>query len=137
MQNYYKNAYDNYMQGDQELAHFARILTDEEWKGILILNASVNPYSFPDCLKPLLAGSDISSSIHAHHIGAELVLVHAAEGGPQPEGNSPFFGLIHYLAEGFTGEALSVTDPNAVYEFRLLELKAVFEKGALKDFHSV
>lgn len=136
MQNYCKNAYDNYMQGDQELAHFARILTDEEWKGILILNASVNPSSFPDCLKPLLAGSDISS-IHAHHIGAELVPVRAAEGGPQPEGNSPFFGLIHYLAEGFTSKALPVTDPNAVYEFRLLELKAVFEKGALKDFHSV
>lgn len=137
MLNYCKNAYDSYKDGDQDYAHFAGILTDADWKGILMLNVTVDPSAFPDCLKPLISGSGDISSIPAHHIGTELVPLKAAQGGPVPEGNSPFFGLIHYMADGFTGTALPPADPAAVYEFRLLELKTVFENGAVKQFHSI
>ncbi len=137
LQNYCKKAYDSFLEGDMNFEHFAGILTDADWKGILMLNVSVEPSCFPDCLKPLLNGMEDDSLIHAHHIGTELATLKAADGGPQNESDSPFFGLIHYTADGFTGAALPAADSESVYEFKLLELKTVFEKGAVKDFHSV
>ena len=119
------------------LEKFAEIITDENWKGILALNTTLMSECFPDCLKPLLAGLSEDSEICAHHIGADIISVKSTENGPVPMGNSPFFGLIQYKAAGYYGMAMPIDDAEEDYEFKLLEMNVLFEKGKTKDFKSV
>lgn len=134
---YCKKAYGRYLNGEEDFRSFAQIITDENWKGILALNVSLEASCFPDCLQPLLVGMNDMSLIRAHHIGAQLVQLKATDHGPVNDGYSPFFGLITYTADGYTDTALPISDPQACYEFKLLKLKVIFEKGMVKDLKSV
>ncbi len=134
--NYCKKSIENRNENTY-LEKFAEVITDENWKGILALNTTLMSECFPDCLKPLLAGLSEDSVICAHHVGADIVSIRNTENGPVPIGNSPFFGLIQYRASGYCGMAMPVDNSGADYEFKLLEMNVLFEKGKTKDFKSV
>ncbi|MDR3001041.1 MAG: hypothetical protein LBU89_07240 [Fibromonadaceae bacterium] len=137
MLSYCKEAYEKYTNGNNYYKKFFEIITDENWKGFLALNVSLGETSFPDSLKPLLAGLSDTSKIRAHHVGSELVPLKATDKGPQNDGISPFFALIHYAADGFYGSATPIEDPAAEYEFKLLEMNVLFENGTVENFNSI
>lgn len=134
--NYCKDALERSCSGDAYYDNFVKIITDEAWKGVLALNVSLHAADFPECLLPLLAGVPDVSQICAHHIGADIVSLEPTERGPVNHGFSPFFGYIHYEAEGYCGTVMPIQNPAAIYEFKLLEMNVLFEKGKLKEFNS-
>lgn len=132
---YCRNAYER-SEEEQCFENFVKVITDEKWRGVLALNVTLAMESFPECLKPLMAGLQKDSTIHAHHIGTDVVPVKNGESGLQPEGLSPFFGLIYYKAEGYNKTVMPPENSDDTYGFRLLEMDAIFDKGKLKIFKS-
>ncbi|MGM0174586.1 hypothetical protein [Enterococcus sp. DIV0800] len=141
--NYCQTGYEKYQQeNDEKYQHFAQIITDPDWKGILVLNAALNQagtgrMSLPDCIQPLLAGVEDSAGFKAHHLGAELVALKNAETGPVNEKSSAFFGLIDYQDPAYLGQVLPIKDSKESYEFRLLQLQIQFENNLTKSFSSL
>lgn len=132
---YCRNAYEQ-REEEKCFENFVKVITDEKWRGVLALNVTLDSQSFPKCLKPLMAGLQENKAIYAHHLGADVVSVGNGKPGLQPEGLSPFFGLIYYKAEGYGKKAMPSQNSKDTYEFRLLEMNAVFDKGKLKTFKS-
>jgi hypothetical protein len=120
---------------------FNTIAQDENWTGILILRMKIA--SLPDNLAGVAAGVTSPNQFNAHHFAIEISQV-KNETGQQPDlkETSSMFGLIYYVDPAFTPPAkgkIAVPVPptaGALYDFRLLSLKVLFENSAVKDFQS-
>ncbi|MEM7393014.1 MAG: hypothetical protein AAF492_11775, partial [Verrucomicrobiota bacterium] len=76
----------NYMEEARSLATeypdfqpFVDLVNNPGWTGILALRVDINLQQFPEQLKGLLAGIDLSK-FYAHHVGIEINYVHVSSG---------------------------------------------------------
>lgn len=131
---------------------FVDIVSNPAWEGIMALRVTVGLSEFPDDLKGLLAGIDLTR-FFAHHFGIETSFV-TTDGGLS-QTRSSLFGLISYIdrdyvtqknIQAFHGSNPLVTqipqvvealDPrDEFYDFKVLQLEVVFENSELLDFTS-
>ena len=151
LQNYIANA-ETSAQQNNRFQKFVDIVSNPAWEGILALRVTVGLSEFPDDLKGLLAGIDLTR-FAAHHFGIETSFV-KSEGGLR-QARSSLFGLISYVDRGYTTrkntlafhsrnpldiqipQMVDALDPLAeLYDFKVLQLEVVFENSELLDFTS-
>lgn len=95
LQDYIEAGIDAARKGDTLYADFARIVTDPNWQGFIVLAAEVDPSGFPDQIKGLVAGIDFTL-FRAHHFGATASRVTVSGTTVTMETPSSLFGLIDY-----------------------------------------
>jgi hypothetical protein len=100
----------------------------EDWNGVLFLNVNVPPSDFPEQLRGLAAGINISS-FKAHHLGVNLSPVHV-EGGAISVSESSLFALIYYDDPG------DLVYQNIPYDFKVLSLRVLFANSDISSFSS-
>ncbi|TDQ29961.1 hypothetical protein [Tenacibaculum caenipelagi] len=121
---------------------FHNIINNKEWNGILVLKADIDLQEFPQQLKGLISGINLTR-FNAHHFGIEVNKVNA-DGEIQMEKNSSLFGLINYLDTAYQQQLLQGLNINkpvpplagATYDFKVLQLQVLFENTAIKFFQS-
>ncbi|MGG6231468.1 hypothetical protein [Tenacibaculum sp. SDUM215027] len=121
---------------------FHNIVNNKDWNGILVLKADIDLQEFPQQLKGLISGINLTR-FNAHHFGIEVNKVNA-EGQVQMEKNSSLFGFINYLDTAYQQQLLQGLNINkpvpplagATYDFKVLQLQVLFENTAIKFFQS-
>lgn len=131
---------------DQNYFNFHKKVTDTEWTGILALKTSISLQDFPEALKGLLAGIDLTR-FNAHHFGinANHVAPDPATGELTMDNKSSLFGLIDYVDELFEQfpdnldmYKITVAKSNLEnYYFKTLTLKVLFENSKIQNFQSL
>ena len=122
---------------DPLLGNFRRIVTNPNWTGILALKVTVT--ELPKELAGLLAGID-RSQFYAHHFGIAMNMIDGKM--IDLAGDSATFGLIDYVDRAYVPPHADAKpkpiapDPGAVYDFKVLVLRALFENAAVKTFES-
>ncbi|HEY7543813.1 MAG TPA: hypothetical protein VID27_02975, partial [Blastocatellia bacterium] len=114
--------------GNQDFAQFYGAVTDENWNGILILNACSPLSALPPELAGLAAGID-PSLFFAHHIGINASVINTAT-TPISLQNSMMFGLINYQDES------PLVSGGQDYLFRVTSLKVLFANSQVSSFSS-
>jgi hypothetical protein len=130
---YFKNAYDR--KDNPYFTRFAEYITDENWQGFLFLNVTLTHDNLPPDLNSICGALPKGSGITLHHFGGKLTPVKASATGPVANGDSALFGLIYFTADGYTGTAMP-PDSNDEFEYKLDELKVLFENSAVAQFES-
>jgi hypothetical protein len=121
---------------------FHTIINDPNWNGILALKATIDLQEFPQQLKGLISGINLSN-FYAHHVGIEVNRVDAS-GVITMDPISSLFGLINYVDKAYgqqVAQGVSANKPvtpavGATYDFKVLFLQVLFENSAIKDFAS-
>ncbi|MDY8137738.1 hypothetical protein [Aquimarina sp. 2201CG5-10] len=150
VQNYIQEAEEAYQYGldhpesNQAILYekFHKIINSKEWNGILVLKADIDLQEFPQQLKGLISGIDLTR-FNAHHFGIEVNKVNA-EGEIQMEKTSSLFGLINYLDTAYQQQLMQGLNANkpvpplagATYDFKVLQLQVLFENTTIKFFQS-
>lgn len=112
---------------------FARIITDPNWQGVLCLNVPAEAAALPKALAGLAAG--MPKMLYIHHFGVTVNTVKCHGGQISQDKPSSVFGLLDYEAEGFCAQSPKVVQPEGGdYDFKLLNLSALFAESALKSF---
>ncbi|MBB4003109.1 hypothetical protein [Aurantimonas endophytica] len=122
---------------------FARIVTDANWQGFIVLAAEVDPSGFPDQIKGLVAGIDFTL-FRAHHFGATASRVTVSGTSVTMEAPSSLFGLIDYQLPAYRANVEAGGNPDMPlalrtdgdFGFQVLQLQALFRNAALVDFRS-
>lgn len=143
LQDYVSRAVSRAGAGDQEYDHFASIVTQENWQGILGLRVSIGLQDFPAGLDGLLAGIDLSR-FAAHHFGIEANVITLVEGQPQLMPSSAMFGLIDYEDPEFAQLGSSPqqyqneapVQTSSAYSFKVLSLKVLFQNSKIQSYNS-
>lgn len=152
LQNYIANAETN-AQENYRFKKFVNLVSNPAWEGILALRVTVGLNKFPEDLKGLLAGIDLSR-FAAHHFGIETSFVTSPSGELQQD-KSSLFGLISYIDRDYNTQQsirafhnddrlithlTQTVEPVDVlsnfYDFKVLQLEVVFENSELLDFTS-
>lgn len=126
---------------DEGIARFLQCVDDPNWNGILALKVTLELNELPDAIKSILAGIDLDR-FAAHHFGVEVNKFEVQDGKLKKEVKSSLFGLISYYDEVFKavkeGET-QLSDPlpaiNGDFDFKVLNLQALFKNSALVDFN--
>ncbi len=139
------------------LQDFVRLVQDEHWNGILALRVDVDLQAFPDDLKGLLGGMDLTQ-FFGHHLGV-LQNRPKPQDDPEDEQNSSLFGLIAYRdTNGDPGDlreasppamfaqehvdlirqsaALAAEDDSSSFNYRVITLVITFRNSLVDDFES-
>lgn len=103
------------------------VVINPNWNGFLFLNAPVDIGEFPNDLKFLTAGIDLTQ-FYAHHIGFSQTPFHVTGGVPALE-QTAAFGLIDYEDK----QDLS-SDETIPFGFKTMRLRVRFANAALVDF---
>jgi hypothetical protein len=103
------------------------VVNDPNWNGFLFLNAPVAIGEFPNELKFLTAGIDLTK-FYAHHVGFSQTPFTVKNGNPQLE-QTAAFGLIDYED---TQDLYS--DETIAFGFKTMSLRARFANASLVDF---
>lgn len=103
------------------------VASNPNWNGFLFLNAPVDISEFPDDLKFLLAGVDMTR-FYAHHIGFSQTPFKVTGGQPELD-QTAAFGLVDY-----TDAQDLYRDESIQFAFKTMQLKARFANAALADF---
>lgn len=129
MQQYIEEALQR-SDGEASYIQFRRAVTDPNWKGVLILKASI---TFPASLEGLKPGM-IMEELYAHHIGCEMTPIGKEL---KPSDQSAMFGLISYKDPHYEviDPPKSVDIAQGDYDFRVLLLRAVITGGKISDFY--
>lgn len=106
---------------------YETVVTNVNWNGFLFLNAPVDIGEFPNDLKFLTAGIDLTQ-FYAHHIGFSQTPFHIQAGAPVLE-QTAAFGLIDYEDK----QDLSA-DETIPFGFKTMRLRVRFANAALVDF---
>lgn len=124
---------------------FARIVTDPDWKGVLVLAADLGADALPPEIAALAAGIDLPL-FAAHHFGftATRVEVDPSSGTiAMSPGDSALFGLIDYEDPRYAANLASGLGPDlpnpaaaAGFDFTVLQLQSLFENAKLTRFQS-
>jgi hypothetical protein len=135
-------------QSNDRYAHFASIVQDPNWYGVLSLKVDVSTGGFPKDLKGLLGAMDIGL-LNAHHVGVQVNYIEPSKGlaGDQSISvkKSNLFALISYIDPGYqdsqgggqsmlTSGAPSLNQVN--YAYKVLTLQIVFLNSAITNFES-
>lgn len=132
MMKYCREAYQKEKDGYFE--NFCQIIQDEEWQGVLFLNIPMEREALPEQLQGLASGLPESTDLHAHHIGIKTSPVSVDDGRLRQDGDSSLFGLVYFRDQQFRGKP--VAPDQGAYDFKLLELKVLFENSEVKKFVS-
>lgn len=151
LQNYIANAATS-AEENYRFKKFVDIVSNPAWEGILALKVTVGLSDFPDDLKGLLAGMDLTR-FGAHHFGIESSFI-KTEGGLN-QAKSSLFGLISYVDRDYqtrqntqafyqsdrmlvhVPQVVQAVDPqDELYDFKVLQMEVVFENSDLLDFTS-
>jgi hypothetical protein len=116
-------------QSGSPYSHFAHVVTDPNWTGILALSADVPLDALPGPLQVLAAGID-PLAFHAHHVGMSVTPFKVNDGA-LTFSKSSMFGLIDY--EDPEDQYFS-TDIS--FAFRVLQLTVEFENSVITNFKS-
>ncbi len=103
------------------------VVNDPNWNGFLFLNAPVAIGEFPNDLKFLTAGIDLTK-FYAHHVGFSQTPFTVQNGMPNLE-QTAAFGLIDY-----EDKADLYSDETIPFGFKTMNLRARFANAALVDF---
>ena len=103
------------------------VVNNPNWNGFLFLNAPVAIGEFPDDLKFLTAGIDLTK-FYAHHIGFSQTPFTVQDGNPHLE-QTAAFGLIDY-----EDKMDLYSDETTAFGFKTMSLRARFANAALVDF---
>jgi hypothetical protein len=114
--------------GDTDFATFVEAITDDEWQGILILNAGSKLTELPDQCKGLAAGID-PKLFYAHHVGINVAKIVTST--PVSIEPSSMFAMIHYEAPN-----IPVVPNGASYQFQVDSLRVLFKNSAIAAFSS-
>ncbi len=132
---YCKDAYDR--RDNEYFRKFSKIITDENWTGVLILKAGIT--SIPKELTGILSGVENFDDFYAHHLGIEIGQIDPVE--VQQKDSSSMFGLVYYVDPSYDDAELAHTiapsNLDAPFDFKLLTLKALFENSTIKKFESL
>ncbi len=135
-------------QSNDRYAHFASIVQDPNWYGVLSLKVDVSIGGFPKDLKGLLGAMDISL-LNAHHVGVQVNYIEPGTGLAGAPGitvkKSNLFALISYIDPGYqesqggsqsmlTSGAPSMNEVS--YAYKVLTLQIVFLNSAITNFES-
>jgi hypothetical protein len=131
---YFTKAYER--KDNPYFTAFAEYITDENWQGFLFLNVTLAKENLPPDLAGICGVLPEGSDITLHHLGGKLTPIKAGESGPVADGDSSLFGLIYFTADAYTGTALP-PDSSGEFEYKLNELKVLFENSAVAQFESV
>lgn len=145
LQDYMSDAEAQLASGNKLFENFVSIINKEDWNGILILKADLDLAQFPQEIRGMLAGMDVTR-LNGHHIGIE---VNRIQNGTTltMENNSSIFGLINYLDVAYqqmlrnagTNDVSNVPVPppfGVDYDFKVLSLQVLFENTRIKSFKS-
>lgn len=118
------------VEDDKLYENFNRIVLSESWQGILALKVDIDLKQFPNEIKGLLGGIDLTK-FDAHHFGVETNQVNTDPSDPtklQMSEPSSLFGLIDYQDN----------TPNTAspYDFKVTRLQVLFANSAIADFKS-
>ncbi len=106
---------------------YETVVKDPNWNGFLFLNAPVAIGEFPEDLKFLTAGIDLTQ-FYAHHVGFSQTPFTVQNGSPQLE-QTAAFGLIDYE------DNLDLfSDETIAFGFKTMRLRARFANASLADF---
>ncbi len=124
---------------EKSLERFAQIAQSESWNGVLCLRVDIS--KLPEQLAGLTAGMD-RRRFCAHHIGIEMnpVTIEQIRNNGKDGKTSTLFGLIDYEDAAYDpakGANAVAPEEGAIYDFKVLELKVLFENSAIKSFKSV
>ena len=122
------------------------IVTSDAWNGIIALQVDIGLDDFPDDIKGLLGGIDLSQ-FNGHHFGIDVNYVQLTA-GKLTAPKSSLFGLISYydaayarangINIGNSGSSSSPINPGADgYNFTVLYLQVVFNNSVITDFNSL
>ncbi|WP_431470197.1 hypothetical protein [Sphingosinithalassobacter sp. LHW66-3] len=125
---------------------FARIVTDPDWTGVIVLAADLAAEDLPPEVAGLAAGIDFTR-FNAHHFGFTVsrVAVDKQSGAiALAEGNSSLFGLIDYQdplyasnrANGVAPDVPIAVATTGDFGFTVLQLQSLFEHAQLTRFES-
>ena len=144
---YVQNAIDVVTAGGPSAAFyqdFVTIVTDENWKGVLVLNADLPISSLPPEIAGLAAGIDFTR-FAAHHFGvmASRVAVDTS-GVVSMNGSSSLFGLIDYAQPAFAQNLAAKISPDVPipvatsddFNFLVLQMQCLFRNSRLVEFNS-
>lgn len=130
---YFKAAYETKEQ--EYFSYFNAVATNPDWRGILFLKLPMNADDVPQEMRGLFAGVKDASAMYVHHLGINLTPVEVDDGKLKQDGGGALFGLIYYQDSKLSKEREVVCpDTTDKEEFRLLELKVLFEASAVKSF---
>lgn len=129
-------------------AHFASIVQDPNWYGVLALKVDVDLGGFPPDLKGLLGAMDISL-LNAHHVGVQVNYIETSGVPNCTPGitvkKSNLFALISYIdpayqnSQGSSPPLTGGADPSlsqVAYAYKVLTLQVVFLNSAIVNFES-
>lgn len=120
--------------GGADYQHFASIIQDPAWNGILALKTNLPLSHFPDALKGLLGGID-TSKLNGHHLGVNFnrVTVQAETGKLDFVSDSSLFGLIDYNQPN---SRILSDSSETDYDFDVLKLTVRFDNSKITVFRS-
>ncbi|AWI25242.1 hypothetical protein [Flavobacterium pallidum] len=142
--NYINDATDR-AASDARFQNFVDIVTNDGWNGILALQVDIGLDNFPDDLRGLLGGIDLTH-FNGHHFGIQVNYI-------KPDDNkltipkSSLFGLISYydaayalangISTGYPAEGTTINPGADGYNFAVLYLQVVFDNSSITDFNSL
>jgi hypothetical protein len=131
LQNYLSEAKK---QNNKYYEYFNTIVDDPNWNGVLALKLDLDADAFPDNLKGLLGGMDLSR-LFIHHFGIEINHIDTSDVLKIGE-NSSMFGLIDYKDELYNPDnpEAPVAADTSPFDFKVTTLQVLFENSDIKDF---
>jgi hypothetical protein len=135
MANYCNNADIEYGKGNAAYEKIHTIIHDVNWNGILALNVNIGLSDFPEDIKGLLGGIDVTR-FKANHFGVEVNHITIKDNIVQTPASSSLFGLIDYTDPGYINEQQPPGATNVDYDFKVLKLLVLFNNSAIVDFKS-
>ncbi|MCW3464864.1 hypothetical protein [Chitinophaga nivalis] len=136
IQNYFLQA--SLQTDNKYFDQFNTIARSENWTGILFLRMDIS--KLPENLLGIMAGVTAPDSFNVHHLGIQINPVKKGKGGAVVDNPGDIFGLIYYVDPDFVDDnnpvTIAPTTP-AIYDFRLLTLKVLFERTAVSSFESL
>ena len=125
---------------DPQYSNFLSIINDPEWYGILALKVDINLGNFPQELRGLLGGMDLTQ-FYAHHVGVQLNFIAQDSENESTSlriSKSNMFGLINYTDPSLERLAVDTTnsldDPS--YSYKVLFLQVIFANSMITDYNS-
>jgi len=114
---------------DSPYRHFAALVNDPNWTGILALSCTVPLDGLPDALQTLAAGID-PKRFYAHHIGFNITPCQATTTEIE-FGRTSMFGLIDY-----NDDVDQYFSTDISFAFKVLRLTVQFQNSAVSGFSS-
>jgi len=125
--------------------NFKDIVTNPDWRGVIVLEADLSAEDMPPEIQGLAAGIDFTN-FTAHHFGFTVsrVVPDKITKKITMDGVSSLFGLVDYmnpayaqnLASGVDADTPIPIDTANDFDFTVLQLQSLFENARLKEFQS-